>query len=1081
MPAAAATVWDYDDDVAVVASSTTAARSLGYGSRAYKSCSSGGGTSGSSTSSSSCASAATASSSRRRTAVAGNAGSTSGTTTTTTAAKGGSGTCPSSPTGVENCGNAAQQQQHKTKTKNDTKASRSKGGRTAVHSGVIRYPFGGRQVERPVDAHDPDREAYANASAEQKRNMRIKAEMIRLTHCLERLAWYDLDLDRAIATARTFVTVVPKKKDDGAATTTIDTTPPLPSQSTTPAPVAASDSDSSGRIIQQQQADHFPPYRITSLVNDVSPPPTAAAAAAVTAIAPAPATLSPAQLPADSFELFAQHLPSMLLEDDDEADIALPARTGNTTTATPRFPPGFEPSNHHLPCMPLEDDDKADIDLPVRTANNTTTTPHFPADNHLPCMPLEDDNEADVSRPARTANNATSPRLPATKSSDPQFVRSAQHNEAMMDLLRAGEDNDGDWTSEQSMQYRHKLRNMLDGWKDRMTWTKAEARLAGKVLRAAWRFEERFLKKRDFLNLLNAYSKSGLVQEAQNTLDWLDDQSTQDPKLYGYLKPSRTMINTVTGGLAKHAGGRDNSDGNTSGVSSKEAPLEAVKNLRRLSNPNARAYGKVIDAYVRGGNADAGWGMLRELETTYRQWRQEATTSSRDAVKPPVPTVECYSTTIQGFVRCARNEHAPSSAEEVLRANLAFYDEFRLPQSAPNARLFGAMIRVWSRSKRKDRSYRIHKLLDLMRERQVEFDLHTYNDLIAEAVSDIDCPGSIERAERLLNDLERHGSLNPTQHSYHAVLGAYVRTRQGKKARDLLRRWEENVEKRREQGDDEQLPKEEEGPTRQSYCLAIKASIRSGMKAEEALDRMVSKGYRPNTECFNGVLESWAYSMKQPDALLRAQTIWDRMPLHNSLSYGSLIGAYVRGADGDVTRIAKSENLFREGIEKQIFKPNAAIINEVVQAIVDTGDKDSIDRAEQLIELVLDTKAGPPDFGCYCSVLRAYRDGDSSSSSTKPRDPCKAMALFRRMIAVARPTVHAYCLSIDAACRSRRDDHARELFDDCTGRGRLNNVLFQKFRYCGAKFVEEQLDEYEAWDDLPQNWRHAVPATNRGK
>lgn len=305
--------------------------------------------------------------------------------------------------------------------------------------------------------------------------------------------------------------------------------------------------------------------------------------------------------------------------------------------------------------------------------------------------------------------------------------------------------------------------------------------------------------------------------------------------------------------------------------------------LKRLENeytetrnerlkPNARSYGKVIDAYARVERTDKAGAVFQHMEDNYR-----------NGVTDIPPSVHCYSSVIDAYARVQGTQarerslngkrHAtgashgndlPYLAEEVFQGLLKFYEDYKLPCCRPDVTVFTTMMNVWSKSNHRERIDKVRALLKDMVPYDLKCDVFVYNVLLNALASKSEWE-SIYEAEEVLGRMEEDDSLRPDRYSYNSVLKAYVRQAAGERAESLLLRWREQFN----------LGRVDDMPDHHSYSAVINcwANKNNGEKAHEILLWMEKNGLEPNT------FVTTALSRHGREA-------FRRMPLSESKKYG---------------------------------------------------------------------------------------------------------------------------------------------------------------------------------------------------
>lgn len=376
----------------------------------------------------------------------------------------------------------------------------------------------------------------------------------------------------------------------------------------------------------------------------------------------------------------------------------------------------------------------------------------------------------------------------------------------------------------------------------------------------------------------------------------------------------------------------------------------------------------------------------------------------------------------------AKSDHhqAGAKAEKVLDGMLARSD----PALVPNRIFFNCLMHAWSRQGNIERTEGIFERMK--KDPDIEIESGDYNALLAAYARQ----GNARAAESALKDMLESG-LEPDLISYNCILDSW---RQGnepgaaERAESILETLQANYDSG------------ESGirPNGRSYSSVAAAYIKSGrsdsvLQAERLLSVAEDRGLVRDSYLYNSVLDAWAMSGHK-DAAVKAEAILDGMEEHGSLntvSYNTVIKAWKRSSAPNAASRAEAllnrmEQLHRDDFRLDVapdvvtftsviqcytkngnqqgsaikavallnrmidscragndeLKPNTFTLNVVFDALAKAGDKESAEKAGELLTMF----QGPRE-SCfdkvnlntvsYTSVIDAYAKSGLSDAAQK--------------------------------------------------------------------------------------------------
>jgi len=331
-------------------------------------------------------------------------------------------------------------------------------------------------------------------------------------------------------------------------------------------------------------------------------------------------------------------------------------------------------------------------------------------------------------------------------------------------------------------------------------------------------------------------------------------------------------------------------------------------------------------------------------------------------------------------------------------------------------------------------------------------------------------PGAAERAERLLDKLEKEGTASAV--SYNTVIKAWKSSEAEDgpaRAEAIVRRMEDRklvdafsyctlIAAYANKGDRASAERAEEilddmekvGATPNCYTLnaVMNAWIRCGelQRAEQILERMEKAFYEgsfavvPNVVSYTTVMNGWAKS-KQASAVEKTEEIFQRMVSSyeagneearpNLFSLVTLINSITKsGRKGAAER---AENILFEMYEefkngKIGVKPDTQLVSSVIDCWQKSGDRDAGERAEALLNWLIhiyeetgDEELRPNQFS-FTSAIAAWAKTRKFGKAIRARAILSRMLKMHKSGAItATPNTHCYTAVINSCAYCEND------------------------------------------------------------
>ncbi len=485
-----------------------------------------------------------------------------------------------------------------------------------------------------------------------------------------------------------------------------------------------------------------------------------------------------------------------------------------------------------------------------------------------------------------------------------------------------------------------------------------------------------------YTSVLYAYAKASTdTQRAMSLVDRM--------KRYTKEEPNTTFLNTLIHLFAK-----------AKKVGQAEVLLKSMK-----SNDLADkiTYTSLISAHANVGNASRALALLEELETLYKDSRDERF----------LPTTKTFASVLYSISKSNDFVDAIDEAERLLNRLLEFYNLTNHPQLAPNTIVYSQVFLILSTSQDPSAPARALKLMDQMKEEQrrgnpdVNPDATTYAYLI-NTLTKARVHDSAERATEILREVERgyasgNDNLKPTKLLYSAVLQAYAKSASpagADKAEALLHRTK-NLYK---------SGKMYAKPTALYYNAVMDAYARSkggrqaALRAEDLLLELETRcragdsELAPTTRSYNAAILAWKNS-NSFDAPQRAEALLKRMNERygagdrtcrpDRVTINSIISVWARSCQEGAPERAETflrfmENLYNEAGDESL-KPDSYSFNSVIDAFSSRSSPEAAHRAEALYETMKRLhEAGDrdlrPDIITLTSLRHAWvRSGDANT------------------------------------------------------------------------------------------------------
>lgn len=410
---------------------------------------------------------------------------------------------------------------------------------------------------------------------------------------------------------------------------------------------------------------------------------------------------------------------------------------------------------------------------------------------------------------------------------------------------------------------------------------------------------------------------------------------------------------------------------------------------------NTRSYNLVMNAWAKSQRKDAidrAHALLHDMEKSIK-------------VKPDLLS---YSSMVSCIAKSKRSIDA-GRAEEILR-------ELDKNNVTPDNIIYNQVINLHSKSGARGSAERCEKLLTVMEglankgNGKVAPDVRTFN-LVLSAWANEKGP---EEAEKVLQRIEAHVSINSNAISFITVMDSYARNGDAHNNLRLLSMMEKAFEKGNKQAK----------PTRRAYTSALNALAKSGrgdagMRAEalvHSMEKMYKAGdedMKPDTTVYNILINCHKSSAS------RAEKVLYKMGKRDVVSYTSVINAYSN--EGGLNAAKRAQSLLDE-MQKDAVEPNAQTFNSAITAWTRSGSPNSANKAEGLLKKMEELQI-KPNFHTYTSVISAWSKANDPGAALRAEILLKVMQVMHKKGNHAmKPNTITFTAVITAWARSGEKD-----------------------------------------------------------
>ena len=499
--------------------------------------------------------------------------------------------------------------------------------------------------------------------------------------------------------------------------------------------------------------------------------------------------------------------------------------------------------------------------------------------------------------------------------------------------------------------------------------------------------------------------------------------------------------------------------------------LLSAKGHQGKFRPNERSYATVIDAYSRCSDGPNAQRILEMMKR--RSFRTgvplKASELPSDIKMINAANIVAYNATIAAWARTAKNR----GSEANFRSKPSSEDIMRSREAAEKAEEL--LREMWSENT--NRSLHLPDRKNPMPRNVILPDVVTYSSVISAYASSWDQPHGMNRARKLLSelegcaaldfseygtsDLEEDGSkstrgrgFQPSTTTYNSVLNAFAQAGDAGSAEDIFDSMQSFHRNSMESGGG---PYQHVKPDSRTYntlmnAYAIKGGAEAGAKALDVLNRMEnSSGVKPNPITYSTAIKALARSASvdpssQSDsngdvlvgecaayrALNLLKTFENRYILSKTddekangnnlvIPYNSTITAFANAAQHSSSNASslaeEAESILKRMKAVEGIKPDAISHNAAMLAWARTGGQPAALRAE----LILRSMKNPTTVS-LSTVLNAWAQADSAPKAAALLSEMEKKARFATTPTRIVPNTVLYNNVLNAWCKSSEPD-----------------------------------------------------------
>ena len=575
------------------------------------------------------------------------------------------------------------------------------------------------------------------------------------------------------------------------------------------------------------------------------------------------------------------------------------------------------------------------------------------------------------------------------------------------------------------------------------------------------------------------------------------------------IRPNVITYTTFIGGLAR------SKEHNL--ASRAEAVLERME--RHGVQPDMVAYTSVLNALSKSKSrserehaASKAVAIVKKMEELYNNEFYYA--------KPSLIT---YSTAIHAIGN-SLDPSAPELAENILRHLYDLHDTKQMGSMKPMTATFNAVITAMARStfrRGRKMARRAEQLLvEMFRrtergEKNVQPNVKSWGGVML-AWAESGLPDAAKNAQRVLDKMEalyRSGDsmVEPNVVCYTTVMGAWCRVGQVDEAEEILKKMEEKYEIT---GD------KDVRPNSISYVTMIDGFVRQNVpnaaqRAQETVDRMMKLyakdvGFiKPSKIVYNTLINAYSKS-SEAGAAQKAEQILQWMETQyreagdnyckpDEISFCGVLNAWANQAGGATRAQQILEHMELLSDEERGFRQTIVCYNIVIKALARSGDMNSIQYAERIVERLEGHTDVQPDTRTYSSLINccAYYNGPPEGRSEALT---VALRTFNKLCKAdgEGPNSISYGTLFKAVNNltgigKDRDDLIRKFFQQCCDDGQVDGFVLSQIRNaCSTSLFRELVSEpigvYGAKAEaniktllrkMPPRWARNVAITSR--
>jgi len=312
--------------------------------------------------------------------------------------------------------------------------------------------------------------------------------------------------------------------------------------------------------------------------------------------------------------------------------------------------------------------------------------------------------------------------------------------------------------------------------------------------------------------------------------------------------------------------------------------LEALRRLQNLDVVDTVGYNTVLQTFAKVSPgtieghpaADHALGLLQDMKRVHQEqvaaneafYRDLAMDSQEAPLVTVRPDIRSYTIVMDAFARMGTIE-AAKQAEKLFKEAQYLAKEMDDVSLAPNAIAYNVLLSAWSKTE--GGAKKCIKILHEMPSPTL-ISYHSLLHALARAKNG-------EAAERVLRGLP----MEPNHRSYTTCMDAWSKSGRPDKAEALFHELRSHK-------------KEVFRPNQVTYAsilhaYAVSRSPDKAAKAQQIWDLMKEDGVTPNLFAYNSVLNCFASAPNEPGLMKKIRTIYQQVPHPDELTYGVVLKA----------------------------------------------------------------------------------------------------------------------------------------------------------------------------------------------